>query len=139
MRLVPFLMFTVNSSAGPPGARAGRLGSPVMETIRPPRLDVAEPDVDAGMTVAVEVAAGPLVAEVAAVPACDPVPPDEQPATTIASTQNEPRAAAACRYDIGVLPNQTTAVRHRPGQSPRISPLTSKRYNPGQAPLRYTA
>jgi hypothetical protein len=82
----------------------GRLGSPVIETVRPSRLDVVERDVGTATTVAAEVAAGPVVDEVAVVPACGPVPPDEQPATAIARAQNEPKATAARPYDIGVLP-----------------------------------
>jgi hypothetical protein len=114
-------MFTVNSSAAPPGARAGLLGSPVIETVRPAWRAVAAPDVAAGTTVTAAVAAGLVAVAGAWVPACDAVPPDEQPATTNASAQNEPKAAAARRYDIGVLPNQTTAVRHRRGPPGRGS------------------
>src|SRR5208283_5127712 len=127
--LVAFLMSTVNSSAGPPGARAGRLDSPVIETVRPPWLEMAA-DVGAGTTVAAEVAAGPVAAAVAVAPACDAVPPDEQPATTIASAQNEPKAAAARRYDIGVPPQPEHCFRHRPGLEPVDLAADQQRYNP---------
>ena len=132
VRLVPFLTSTVNTSAGPPGASVSRLGSPVIETVRPLRLDVAERDLDAGTTVAAEVAAGPVVAAVAVVPGLrGAVPPDEQPTTAIASAQNEAKAAAARRYDIEVPPQPEHCFRHRLGLEPVDLAADQEKVQPG--------
>ncbi len=104
-------MFTVKSSADPPGARTGLPGSPVIETVTPLSLAFAERDPDCelgpavGTTVAADVAAGPPADAEIAFPDGAAVLAAEQP-TTAVTAQTRPNAAAASRYDTESLPCQ---------------------------------